>query len=473
MTAEINSALNKFLLCIKRVIDEEVKNKPFSVRTEEDKVDKVNSFDYSLSDGIINLDVSSEFNTKKFIESKYKARLIRNIKKRKEYVDLLKRINKDFPGLDDKYMDILFNRLMKEILNHRLDSLNFLEEYTDFIYKRVLKYLNGKTLKYEAKSNFYGIILQEDEIVISEGIILRKPNKEDLEDSINFPHFICDVTTAVLEIEFLDYPDDIAHNKVFSKIKRYAHILSLFKVGTVFYNQTQYSSEAFNGSGSAGSLEIEVVLKNYTIFENDKDNLVNFWQVMDRCMPNEKDSPCIDYLSISYQRYQNSLERGSLEKRVSSVMMGLEALFLKSNERIELNHRLSLRVAKIFSLLGYDALKIKKSIKESYNIRSTFVHGGHYEPEELIKLENNRFKNKLKILNDEESLDDHLYKIIDYLRISIVIITLFRGSEFDKNDKKKEKFLDLIDDALIDKEKEDYLKNYLENLEIYGIISSN
>lgn len=42
---------------------------------------------------------------------------------------------------------------------------------------------------------------------------------------------------------------------------------------------------------------------------------------------------------------------------------------------------------------------------------------------------------------------------------------VFRNLEFDKKDKKKNEFLDLIDDALINKQKEDDLKKIINNFE--------
>ena len=76
--------------------------------------------------------------------------------------------------------------------------------------------------------------------------------------------------------------------------------------------------------------------------------------------------------------------------------MGLESLFLKGGETQEIIYRLGIRIAKIFSLLGYDSNKVKE----------------------------------------------------------IVIIMIFMKEE-------KEEFLDLIDDSLVDKDKDSQLNNLL------------
>ena len=82
-----------------------------------------------------------------------------------------------------------------------------------------------------------------------------------------------------------------------------------------------------------------------------------------------------DELSIAYDRYNDSLETHILEKRISSAVMGLEALYLSPSERQELTFKLSMRVGKLLSQIGYSAEKVRKELTHAYDIRSTYVHG--------------------------------------------------------------------------------------------------
>ena len=123
--------------------------------------------------------------------------------------------------------------------------------------------------------------------------------------------------------------------------------------------------------------------------------------------------------------------------------MGLEALFSKENQ--ELLYRLKMRISKFLSLLGYNPYKIKGKIKDAYAIRSLFAHGG-------ILSYKDRRKYELKGVQ----LDQFLKEISDYLRISIVLAIMINYE--------KEKFVDIIDDSLIDHEKEKLLNNQISNL---------
>lgn len=103
---------------------------------------------------------------------------------------------------------------------------------------------------------------------------------------------------------------------------------------------------------------------------------------------------------------------------------------------------MSIRIAKIFGLLEYDSYKVKEAIKDAYKIRSLFVHGGHLS-----------YKEKRKLESEYGDIRTILLLILDYLRISIIIMIY--------NKKEKDEFIDLIDASLIDSQKEGQLNNFL------------
>ena len=108
-----------------------------------------------------------------------------------------------------------------------------------------------------------------------------------------------------------------------------------------------------------------------------------------------------------------------------------------------------MRIARILALMGTNPYDVRKIIKDSYHIRSLFVHGGCLNNEKKRKLED-RYGNARHFL----------LSLLDYLRICIIIAIFL-------NKYKKEEFIGIIDDSLIDIEKQDLLNNLLRPVKEY------
>ncbi|MEM0084928.1 MAG: HEPN domain-containing protein [Thermoproteota archaeon] len=111
----------------------------------------------------------------------------------------------------------------------------------------------------------------------------------------------------------------------------------------------------------------------------------------------------LDHLSIALQRYNDSLFKTDPIEGLTYTIMGLEALFLKSLEHEELEHRLAQRAAKCLSIIGYQQLEVYNIIKQSYDVRSEFIHGYLVSEEKRL---------------DASKLCD---KIVEFLRSSVIV----------------------------------------------------
>ena len=89
---------------------------------------------------------------------------------------------------------------------------------------------------------------------------------------------------------------------------------------------------------------------------------------------------------------------------------------------------------------------VKRAIKDAYGIRSSYAHGGHTSAKE---------KNKIaaKYNGDIKNL---LHLVLDYLRVSIIISMTIP--------QKKENFIEIIDNALIDETANQHLNSILKPL---------
>lgn len=357
-----------------------------------------------------------------------------------------------------KYLCALISTIMS--LLAKKSNLN-IDSYT----KTFIKELNDEPVNYGSIVELDGIILATDNIInITDLISIRKPKVEDLEQEFHSPSIsgIPKNPSAILNIEFLaKSPEElqIYQNKV-------VVLLKLFKVGSVKdIRSTEHSDSILNplASGITSSAPA-AIFETYLLSDKDETKLSEFWNKFFNLIPEgfvEFSPPENDYLSIAFNRYNDSLFNMGIQERISVTVMGLEALFLKTDERLELKYKLCIRISKLLGLMGYDAIKINKTINEAYNIRSNFVHGGHLEI--LSKVD--RFKS-IGILEKDDTIKDFIKKLIEILRICILLNVLLRNGKADtkgKHNHMKEQFIDCIDNALIDNETEMKLKTLLES----------
>jgi len=121
----------------------------------------------------------------------------------------------------------------------------------------------------------------------------------------------------------------------------------------------------------------------------------------------------VDPVHIAYNRYSDSLLSwgASVERRISDAVIGLESLFLMEDD--ELSYRLRLRVAKLLTVVGFNPQAVMAVIKVAYEVRSSFLHGSQVNKRTLAKVD-----------REYGALDKVLLHVLDYLRCSIVIVTL-------------------------------------------------
>jgi hypothetical protein len=306
--------------------------------------------------------------------------------------------------------------------------------------------LNNEPIKSGANIQLVGIILHPDEIEICHGVTLKKPKKEDFEIDIPVYGFNRDFhfnnPTAFLEISMETRSLRAIQEEVFKAIT----ILRLFKLGSVNYTTYRMYSDSISPflGGTFYSGDPFPAHENYIIQDEDVDNLKKFWKSLSSILPPalyKFDSDKIDHISIAYNSYSDSLlQPGIEERRIANAIMGLEALYFKSEERTELNQRLSLRTAKLLSLSSNDPITIRRVVKDAYEVRSTYLHGSRLKDnkkEELLKNYNGNLNNLSKI-------------VLNYLRKSLII--------FMTVDMSKDHIISLLEDSLILKAADDELK---------------
>ncbi len=359
----------------------------------------------------------------------------------------------DSSGNFKTFLSRLISAYLEKQDDYKISSQNIISTY--------IREYSGNPIKYWAKVKLIGMVVELNSLALSDQIILRKPQKEDFESYIQEgytePQIINWRTpSAFLEISLMGtHPRQLQE-----EIQKSIILLHLYKVGSVELLEYRFNSESFNPlkSGTMGSAIQGGSLVDSHISEQDIVPMQLFWTVVSPLIPihmftfNEKIS---DHISIAYQHYNNALlQKGTIEQRIASGIMGLEALFLKGNDRSELSYRLAIRIAKMSIILNSNPIEIRKLVKEAYYIRSTYLHGDQLSSKEKSKSEKKVGKNMQNIL----------LSVLDCLRMSIILNMELKKDEIGKKD-----FIDLIDDSLVDDDVNKKVIGLLNNMKISSL----
>lgn len=444
---ELQELLQKLVQTISSTVNEGLKTKTLQPQYKSYFRWKLTEFEYDDT-GIKKKSAKGE----EFLKP-YWFRATRDINKKVSKLDLygnaLTVISRDF-GINETdsgyYLEQLMAKVARNVLSGKIKTINDSDKYIDSF----LKDLKGESQEYRAEVKLQGLILQPRSIQLDDNVLLRKPTREDFEREVlmAFPShgtWPPRDPTAFLHTRVYD-KREFSATTLQNDIDREVAVLRLFRVGAV--QDIQYTTDTDSiihmglGTLTRGRL---LGSDKYLITIKDVKPLKTFWANMKKVeLPSSvytgtQKEP--DELSIAYDRYVDSLEAHILEKRISSAVMGLEALYLSPSERQELTYKLSMRVSKLLSQIGYSAEKVRKELTHAYDIRSTYVHG-----KTLTQKQKNRHEKEVGELGQFSKV------VMDYLRSSIVVL-LRRPS--------KTSLIQKIDESLLDGTKEEQIRKLL------------
>jgi len=439
MSENLSNTLKQLALSVKRTIDDSISKGTIKPEEEVFLRWKVDKFQYTDKGTIESSSMHGEYITKpSWFHATFK--LTESIKKSDEYTSALEQLTEIFGN--DKLLSQALERFVGRLIHEYLYNSKF---DTDALISTFLKELRKEPVKYGAEVELGGIVLLLDKVEPSYGITLRRPKIEDIEKEVPVYNLMqpLPIPSAILNIEILGR----GANEIQRKVEQSIAILRLFKVGNVKWMRYRIYSDSITDLMAQATLTSSITdaaLEAYLVTEEDVPKLRKFWQTISNAMPSnffEFGIAKIDYLTVAYNRYNDSLfQNGVLERRIANAVMGLEALFLKSGEIQELVYRLSFRMSKILSLLGYDPHEVRKIVSDAYKIRNIFAHGGHLS-----------YKEKRKIELKYKNVKNLLRPLLEYLRISIIVMML--------SNREKDELIDLIDDSFVDKKREEMLNN--------------
>lgn len=161
-----------------------------------------------------------------------------------------------------------------------------------------------------------------------------------------------------------------------------------------------------------------------------------------------------DFINIAIDFYRDGLNKDNSIAQIAYGVIALEALY--NTDKSDLIKTLTQRCSKVLGYFyGSDALKIIiKDLKNAYNIRSGYVHGGK-------KYEKEKEKNNVSNL---------ARRILNYARLSIIIFLQLSNNSEVLKEKEVKKYInkDLIDNSLIHKDFDKELEKLLCNCKLFN-----
>lgn len=389
--------------------------------------DKITNFEYK--EGNISWQALPEYFEREEWDWKEFQIIEQEVKRLPSFAKAFRMISNIY-NVNDAQSEFLLSRFVTTIASKALDKRVEEESKPDFVIT-FINDLENNPIMWKVSVELEGVWIKEAEVKIRQGLKIRRPQPEDfirerpLEFAL-FPHVgppFFRYPSAIMEVE----QRAKSQHDVWNELEKLIICLRMYKLGSVIEGKAIWMPKSILRLGGVtwpGGMP--PVIYRYAIATEDTQKIQIFLNKIAPLLPvSGSRIQTTDYISIALQRYNDALFKPDPTERLAYGIMGLEALFLKPLEREELAHKLAQRVAKCLSVLSYQPLEVYGIIRQSYDIRSEFIHGS------LVEEDKRR---------DASRLAD---KIINYLRLFILIFLEL------KEKIEKVSFLNTIDNSLL------------------------
>lgn len=435
--------LEELILYIKNVVHDGLRAGTIKCHIEKMAYWKYDQFNYTPN-GIIR-----ESGTLVYVDKPYWMWTIHKISEfllqRIEYQNALNVLN-SIKHTDANKALLSFSRaVVSNALEQKPDNEN------KTILSNFIRDLNNEPYNAKLIADINGLVLESNCVFLDEFACLRRATVEELEEPKPVDmsgSFSWSTHSCILEIN-LSTQDD-SSLVLQQMLDDYVRILILFAVGSIKQIRYKLSSDRIvnNTIGGEGSTLYNLPeWKKYYLKREKEQGLISLISKLRMTKKQLSKVTPVDFISIGFERYNESLlEIVKIERRIANVVMGIEALI--SDSTTELSFKMQTRVSKLLQFFGFNALQVRKDLKEAYAIRSKFAHG------DVIDSKTNN-----RILSFYGNKDDFALIIINYLRI---ILIMFHITQMDKK-----AFIELLDDSLIDLNRNQELQKYLVPVQQY------
>ena len=323
---------------------------------------------------------------------------------------------------------ILGQNIADSVIGSQSESVS--DTYLNNVVMTFIRDLDRAPINFRCKVWISGLKLADEKIEIPDGITIRHPTQSDYE-SQSFGMDLHHQESNLIIVEFDERSEDT--NEVELEITALSDILRLYRVASIVIHERQLFPQSILRLGYASRPSIQPFSTIYwgSLGAEDGQVISAFSKILKPLLlsPKAVMQRSDNALGIAFHRYKQAiLERGEVESRIALAISCLEALYLKANERSELSHRLSQRVAQLLHLAQFETHPVKAymDVARAYEIRSTFVHGSPQTE------------------GDHEKDNKLCAEIVDYARASLLIFA--QAQEIQP----KDELISKLDHSLLD-----------------------
>lgn len=442
MEPEIIRSLNELYSASLDLYNERLKQGKVKFSYSEKEVPVFEKFDYDTGSCGINFTSSKTTTSKTLLHTSagdFSNEVMSNFQGYPELVSQVAERTKNKSQSAASLLHVFTDRLLQEFGKGNVNNTN----KTDIILTFLNDIDDGKT-NWHIETRLNGLCLLSDMINISGNMVLRRPTDADVVDFLDMLRVgvPIQVPSAVLIIDVLG---DIVPFPL-SIINRTILFLQLFRAGSISIIDTSAEVKSifrYPPGVRLGSSPLPLAINSHSrIGQDDRKLVEECWTKLEKVIPVD-DSGNIDtsgYIGIALGRYVEAISRPEgIENRIGNSVLGLEALLLKRKESGGASNRLGQRMAKVLSFFGERGIVVHGKVMEAYRIRNDFVRGS---PRQKSDPPNN------------ELLD----LSVEFLR-KLILINMAVSSI---GGKKKDDFISLIDQSLINREANDELALLLQ-----------
>jgi len=356
--------------------------------------------------------------------------------------------------------------IMKEAPNGQITHEN-IAYYVQLFIDGYESYRSHKPVVWNVNLWLGNTYIESDEIEIEQGVFLRRPTKEQLADVRPKPNHISDfdrmtgrglAAGAILSFSVAAgnrpvvglYPE-----KIPQQIERWLNLFRLLKPTdltvvyqsvnpvSIFEHHISENKDQPQDKYWKGKVEHRETSSYKLYLKTDEEEILRTF--IKNVKPALREISHKTYLSgssydLAFHRYNDSLLKTEVNAyRILSAITSLEALL--SDGSTEITFKIKMRVAKLLSLFGFDALDVSNKMKNAYNLRSKLVHGSKPEDKDTDLLEFAR---------------NYTHEILNYNRICLLIALQLKKSA------DKQKLIKQIDNSFIDTATDNELKKLIE-----------